>query len=260
MDYNGEHVENKKSISAKYDVDSHLYQLTLSPDNTYEVAIDGEKVESGSLYEDFDFLKPKEIKDPEVSKPDDWVDETQIDDPEDAKPDDWVTEKQITDPEAEQPEDWDEEMDGEWEAPTIDNPDYTGDWSAKRIDNPEYKGEWVHPEIANPEYVHDDAVYDYADFGALGVDVWQVKSGTIFDSIIITTDEAEATAGVEAFKTLAEGESAMKKEAEDAKKAEDDAKQAEEDAKKAEEDAAKDEEGEVDGDEAEEEEPAKDEL
>merc|ERR1719162_1810459 len=176
MDYNGEHVENKKSISAKYDVDSHLYQLTLSPDNTYEVAIDGEKVESGSLYEDFEFLKPKEIKDPEVSKPEDWTDETQIDDPEDAKPDDWVTEKQIVDPEAEQPEDWDEEMDGEWEAPTIDNPEYKGEWEAptidnpdykgdfkaKRIDNPEYKGEWVHPQVANPEFVDDAAVYDHA--------------------------------------------------------------------------------------------------
>jgi len=256
MDYNGEHVENKKSISAKYDVDSHLYQLTLSPDNTYEVAIDGEKAESGSLYEDFDFLKPKEIKDPEVSKPDDWVDETQIDDPEDSKPDDWVTEKQIVDPEAEQPEDWDEEMDGEWEAPTIDNPEYTGDWSAKRIDNPEYKGEWVHPEIANPEYVHDDAVYDYADFGAIGIDVWQVKSGTIFDSIIITTDAAEAEAGVAAFKVLAEGESAMKKEAEDAAKAEEEAKKAEEEAAAAAEEESKEDEG----DEAEEEEPAKDEL
>jgi len=256
MDYNGEHVENKKSISAKYDVDSHLYQLTLSPDNTYEVAIDGEKAESGSLYEDFDFLKPKEIKDPEVSKPDDWVDETQIDDPEDAKPDDWVTEKQIVDPEAEQPEDWDEEMDGEWEAPTIDNPEYTGDWSAKRIDNPEYKGEWVHPEIANPEYVEDAAVYDYADFGAIGIDVWQVKSGTIFDSIIITTDAAEAEAGVAAFKVLAEGESAMKKEAEDAAKAEEEAKKAEEEAAAAAEEESKEDEG----DEAEEEEPAKDEL
>ena len=52
--------------------------------------------------------------------------------------------------------------------------------------------------------------------------MWQVKSGTIFDSIIITTDAAEAEAGVAAFKVLAEGESAMKKEAEDAAKAEED--------------------------------------
>merc|ERR1719387_1814657 len=130
-------------------------------------------------------------------------------------------------------------MDGEWEAPTIDNPEYKGEWSAKKIDNPEYKGEWVHPEIANPEYVHDDAVYDYADFGAVGIDIWQVKSGTIFDSIIITTDAAEAEAGVAAFKTLSEGEKAMKKEADDKAAAEAEAKKKEEEeAKKKEEEEA----------------------
>jgi len=146
-------------------------------------------------------------------------------------------------------------MDGEWEAPTIDNPEYKGEWSAKRIDNPEYKGEWVHPEISNPEYVHDDALYDYADFGAIGIDVWQVKSGTIFDSIIVTTDAAEAEEGVKAFKTLVEGESAMKKEAEEKKKAEEEAKKAEEEAKKAEEEGADEDEAKED-----EEEPSKDEL
>merc|ERR1712146_878669 len=110
--------------------------------------------------------------------------------------------------------DWDEEMDGEWEAPTIDNP--------------EYKGEWVHPQVANPEYEHDDALYDYADFGVIGLDLWQVKSGTIFDSILITDDEAEYTAAVEAFKTMKEGETKMKDEEEAKKKAEEEAKKAEE--------------------------------
>ena len=36
---------------------------------SYEVQIDGKKEESGSLYDDFDFLKPKEINDPTISKP-----------------------------------------------------------------------------------------------------------------------------------------------------------------------------------------------
>jgi hypothetical protein len=56
---------------------------------------------TGSLKEDFDILKPKEIDDPESSKPSDWVDETKIDDPEDKKPADWVEEAKIIDPEAE---------------------------------------------------------------------------------------------------------------------------------------------------------------
>jgi calreticulin len=255
FNYNGENKLTKASISPKTDEESHLYTLTISPDNTYQVDIDGEKEHSGSLYEDFDFLAPKEINDPEVSKPSDWVDETMIDDPEDTKPDDWVTEKQIVDPEAEQPEDWDEEMDGEWEAPTIDNPEFKGEFSPKRIDNPAYKGEWVHAQIANPEFVNDEAVYDYADFGVVGIDIWQVKSGTIFDSILITDDEAEAAAGVEAFKTLQTGEKAAKAEADDKAAAEAEAAKAAEEATK--EDADEEEE---EDDETGDAEPVKDEL
>merc|ERR1719359_1618607 len=123
-----------------------------------------------------------------------------MDDPEDKKPEGWDDiPENIVDPEAEKPEDWDDEDDGEWEAPTIDNPEFKGEWSAKRIDNPEYKGEWVHPQVANPEYEHDDALYDYADFGVIGFDLWQVKAGTIFDNVLITDDADEAAAGVTAF-------------------------------------------------------------
>ena len=65
---------------------THLYTLIVRPDNTYEVKIDNEKVESGKLEDDWDFLKPKEIPDPEAKKPEDWDDRKQIDDPEDTKP------------------------------------------------------------------------------------------------------------------------------------------------------------------------------
>ncbi len=77
-------------------------------------------------------------------------------------------------------------MDGEWEAPQIPNPEYKGEWKAKTIPNPAYKGEWVHPKIANPDYVANDQLYAYEDFGAIGFDLWQVKSGTIFDNVLIT--------------------------------------------------------------------------
>lgn len=30
-------------------------------------------------------------------------------------------------------------MDGEWEAPQIDNPEYKGEWRPKTIKNPDYK-------------------------------------------------------------------------------------------------------------------------
>merc|ERR1712188_345464 len=88
-----------------------------------------------------------------------------------------------------------------------------------RISNPEYKGIWKARDIDNPEYEDDDSVYEYADFGFIGFDLWQVKGNTIFDNVIITDDVAEADAFVKKWKTLSEVETAKKKE-EDDKKAE----------------------------------------
>merc|ERR1711907_360883 len=118
--------------------------------------------------------EPKQIRDPEDKKPDDWVDEAEIDDPEDKKPEghDDIPAK-IADPKASKPDDWDDESDGAWEAPQIDNPDYKGAWKAKRIKNPEYKGVWEAKLIDNPKYVADDNLYKYAAFSTVGIDVWR---------------------------------------------------------------------------------------
>merc|ERR1711884_292183 len=112
---------------------------------------------------------PKMIKDPEASKPEDWDDRAKL-------------------------EDWDDEMDGEWEPPMIDNPEYKGEWKPRQIDNPEYKGNWVHPEIDNPEYDAEECkkLGKYDEICKFGFDLWQVKSGTIFDNILITDDVEEA--------------------------------------------------------------------
>ena len=77
-----------------------MYTLIVNPDGTYEVLIDNEKAESGSLEEDWDFLPPKQIKDPEAKKPEDWDDREKIDDPEDSKPEDWDKPEHIADPDA----------------------------------------------------------------------------------------------------------------------------------------------------------------
>merc|ERR1712056_120694 len=199
---------------------SHLYRLIVKPDNTVRVEIDEEKIYEGSLKEDWELLKPKEISDPDDKKPSDWVDESMMDDPEDKKPDDWVEEKRIVDAEAKKPDDWDDEEDGEWEAPMKDNPAYKGEWYVKRISNPAYKGFWEAKKIANPEYEDDDKLYKYDDFGFVGFDLWQVKGGTIFDNVIITDDKSEADTFAKKWKALSEVEKAKKQEEEDAKKAE----------------------------------------
>ena len=104
-----------------------------------QVLIDNEKAESGNLEDDFNFLPPKKIKDPNAKKPEDWDDRATIPDPDDVKPADWDQPEHIPDADAVKPEDWDDEMDGNWDPPMKDNPDYKGEWKPKQIDNPNYK-------------------------------------------------------------------------------------------------------------------------
>ncbi|CAM4760113.1 unnamed protein product [Rotaria magnacalcarata] len=212
--YKGKNLLTKKDIKCKDDEFTHLYTLILNSDNTYEVRIDGEKVESGKLEEDWDFTVPKRIPDPNAKKPSDWVDEEKIDDSTDTKPEDWEKPEHIPDPEAKKPEDWDDEIDGTWEPPMIDNPEYKGVWKARQIDNPAYK-----------------------DLGIIGFDLWQVKSGTIFDNIIITDSVKRAEDfGNETWGKTKDAEKKMKDTQDEAerKKEEEDRKkrEAEEKAKK----------------------------
>jgi len=193
FNYKGENHLLKKNVPAETDQVTHLYTLILHPDNTYEIQVDQKEVAKGSLTEDWDLLKPKQIKDPKASKPSDWVDDAQIDDPADVKPEGYDDiPATIADPDATKPDDWDDELDGEWEAPTISNPAYKGAWKAKRIPNPAYKGAWEHPLIDNPDYVEDANLYLYEDIGAVGFELWQVKAGTIFDNILVADSVEDA--------------------------------------------------------------------
>merc|ERR1711871_414502 len=149
-----------------------------------------------------DFLEPKQIKDPSKSKPKDWVDEE----------------------------------DGEWEAPLIDNPEYKGPWKPKMIKNPAYKGSWVHPLIDNPDFVDDKTVYNACkDCLYVGIEIWQVKAGSIFDDIIITDSVEEAktflaeTHSVKAPVEKAAKEAADKKAREEEEAAQEEEKDDEED-------------------------------
>merc|ERR1712079_49988 len=158
--YKGKNHLIKKDIRCKDDVFTHLYTLIVNTDGTYEVLIDNESAQKGSLTDDWDFLPPKKIKDPEVSKPDDWVDAAKIDD---------------------------------------------------------------------PEYNEDEAktIGKYDEVCKLGFDLWQVKSGTIFDNIMITDDpEAAKKAGEDLWAVTKDAEKKMKDEQdeEERKKAEAEAK------------------------------------
>jgi len=244
FNYKGKNHLVKRDIKVETDVYTHVYTLVLHPDNTYEVYIDGKEAQKGNLKDDFDMLPPRQIKDPKASKPSDWVDEAKIPDPEDKKPAGWDDiPKDIADPTAKKPDDWDDDLDGEWEAPRIPNPEYKGEWKPRMIDNPAYKGEWVHPMIDNPDFYDDDQLYAYNSNKYVGFEIWQVKAGTIFDDIIVTDDKAEADKLLQNGQQCQEGEKKMEEEERKKREEEDRARREAEEqkSKEAEEEAAKDE-------------------
>jgi len=219
LNYKGKNHLIKDEIRCETDELTHLYTLILKPDQSFQVLIDNKVERSSTLPEAWDFLPPKEILDPSVSKPKDWVDKKEIPDPEASKPEGWDDiEKQIRDPTAVKPEDWDQELDGEWEAPLIDNPEYKGEWKAPLIKNPDYKGEWVHPKIPNPDYKEDDEIYAYDSNKYVGIEIWQVKSGTIFDNFLVTDDVEVANEWAEKTLKQKEGEKKMSDKAQEEKK------------------------------------------
>merc|ERR1739838_264743 len=206
FEHKGKNHLIKKDIRCKDDVFTHLYTLVLNPDQSYEVLIDNEKAESGTLTDDWDFLPPKMIKHGNEKKPSDWVDAAKMDDPEDSKPEDWDKPEHMADPDATKPEDWDDEMDGEWEPPMIDNPEYNADDAS--------------------------TIAKYDENCKIGFDLWQVKSGTIFDNLLIADDPAVAKKqGEDLWAATRDAEKKMKDEQdeEDRKKADAEAKDAEDD-------------------------------
>merc|ERR1712223_523426 len=200
--------------------------LILTPPMKFSLITKVPKRDPSKMIGTFCHLRRSRI--PRPKKPEDWDDRAKIDDAEDTKPEDWDQPEHVADPDATKPEDWDDEMDGEWEPPMIDNPDYKGEWKARQIDNPDYKGKWIHPEIDNPEYNADDAktLGKYDEVCKIGFDLWQVKSGTIFDNVLITDDIAEAKRiGDETWGATKNPEKAMKDEQDEVgkKKAEEEA-------------------------------------
>jgi len=212
FNYRGKNHLHKPETRCETDSLTHLYTLHLKPDQTYKILVDNKEVKSGSLSEDWDLLPPKKIRDPKSKKPADWVDEKKIDDPEATKPEGWDDiPAQIVDKDATKPDDWDDELDGTWEAPLIDNPEYNGPWKPNKIDNPAYKGEWVHPLIDNPDYHEDNTIYAYVS-KYIGLEIWQVRAGTIFDHFLVTDDIELANSEAERIVALIEKEKAHQRE------------------------------------------------
>lgn len=211
--YKGENLLWKKTPDPAHDQLTHVHTLRVSPDLTYAYYLDGEQKEAGRLDEDWDFLPPKTIADPADKKPEDWVDAARIADPTDTKPSDWDdVPAVIEDTTATKPDDWNDEEDGEWTAPEIPNPKYKGKWTPRMVENSAYKGPWVQKQIANPDYKENPELYKIVKpVKYVGIDVWQVQSGTVFNDIIIGDNLDEVLALVKStYGAIAETEKALR--------------------------------------------------
>ncbi|KAK8587517.1 hypothetical protein V6N13_086500 [Hibiscus sabdariffa] len=176
-------------------------------------------------------IPAKTIPDPDDKKPEDWDDKAKIPDPSASKPGDWDEDapmeiedeeavkpegwldnepEEIDDPEASKPDDWDDEEDGEWEAPKIDNPKcaaapgcgewkrpmkpnpaFKGRWYPPLIDNPNYNGTWKPRDIPNPKYF-EVGKPDSEPIAAIGIEIWTMQDGILFDNILIAKNEKVA--------------------------------------------------------------------
>ncbi|XP_072959117.1 calreticulin-like isoform X2 [Typha angustifolia] len=190
---NGTNHMIKKEVPCETDQLTHVYTLIIRPDATYSILIDNEEKESGSLYNDWDILPPKKIPDPEARKPEDWDDEKFILDPE---------EKKL------EHEDSNDKLHGESEASDVTDPEQKEQQKQKKIRNPNYKGEWKAPLIDNPDYKEDPDIYIYPNLRYIGIELWQVKAGTLFDNIVVCDDPEYA-------KKLAEDTWGRQKDAEE---------------------------------------------
>merc|ERR1712218_196982 len=81
-----------------------------------------------------------------------------------------------------------------WEPPKISNPAYKGKWHAPKIDNPAYKGVWKAKQIPNPNFFVDESPAILPKIDAVGIDIWTMSRGIIFDNIAISVDVAKAKA------------------------------------------------------------------
>ncbi|XP_012519035.1 PREDICTED: calreticulin-3 [Propithecus coquereli] len=99
---------------------------------------------------------------------------------------DW--EKHFLDASASKPSDWNAELDGDWQAAMLQKPPYHDGLKPEGID----KDIWLHQKMKSTNYLTQYDLSEFENIGAIGLELWQVRSGTIFDNFLITDDEGYA--------------------------------------------------------------------
>ncbi|XP_036865384.2 calreticulin-3 isoform X1 [Manis javanica] len=180
LHFKNQYHSNKKSIRCKVDGFTHLYTLVLRPDLTYEVKIDGQGIESGSIEYDWNLTSLKKMETSSAESK--FWDQAEGDIFQDQ-------EKHFLDASANKSSDWNmTELDREGQASMLQKPPNQGGLKPEGID----KHIWLHRKMKNTNYLTEYDLSEFENIGAIGLELWQVRSGTIFDNFLITDDEEYA--------------------------------------------------------------------
>ncbi|KAL0412920.1 UNVERIFIED_CONTAM: Calreticulin [Sesamum radiatum] len=224
LTYNETNHLIKKEVPCETDQLSHVYTFILRPDATYSILIDNVEKQTGSLYSDWDILPPKKIKDPEAKKPEDWDDKEYIPDPRTRSQRlyDMTSQRRspILMPKSLRTGMMRRMASGQLQPfPTLSTRAHgsqrfvnsqlsfigivnkmtliTSLFQCQKIKNPNYKGKWKAPMIDNPDFKDDPDLYVYPNLKYVGIELWQVKSGTLFDNVLVADDPEYAKKLVE---------------------------------------------------------------
>ena len=186
LSYKGNNFDWKQKPQVPDNKIFNLYTFELNPDNRYRVTIDKLPLKTRhTLYEDWNILLPKYIRDPQAVKPPEWDDRENIEE-------NYTVSEFIEDINTSKPLDWNVSIDGEYKPRMISNPKFIPAGQRNKFDNPNYKGQWQAPLIVNPDYNPDASIYMMNDIGGVAIDVYQEIEGTMIGKVQITDDELEA--------------------------------------------------------------------
>ncbi|XP_038627729.1 calreticulin-3 [Tachyglossus aculeatus] len=177
------YISNKKRIRCKVDGFTHLYTLILRRDQTYKVRIDAKLVASGNINDDWDFSSLGKIENPSSRKREECAERTHAENLSGVCKErdfflDMIGRKTSI-----------VELPGK---SMIQNPLCKSDLKPKNTDDQNYKEDWPQSEMKNEEHVTDFNNAVYENIGVIGLELWQVRSGTIFDNFLITDSEEYA--------------------------------------------------------------------
>lgn len=115
------------------------------------------------------------------------------------------------------------EYKGKWYAPKVDNPAYAGEWSPRQVENPDFFVDETVPQgspgcTAVSHHMHDSLAaksvyqvsqqtcccfvlsaacgvqpYALASIGGIGIELWTMQDGILFDNILLTADPTIAS-------------------------------------------------------------------